>query len=128
MALAIGRVEAHNQGMSKQDMPKSELTRDEVAAALAVRQELGREYEPEVIDGFADRIERVIDSRVATRVAEQGARHSGAVRVAIWSVVAGFPITGVAGEEAGLAGIVVGWLGIAAVNFAYAWGNRRQRD
>jgi len=109
-------------------MSKSELTRDEVAAALAVRQELGREYEPEVIDGLADRIERVIESRVAARVAEQAARHSGAVRVAIWSVVAGFPITGVAGEQAGLAGIVVGWLGLATVNIAYALGTRRQRD
>ena len=42
-------------------MSKSELTRDELAAALAVRRELGREYEPEVLDGLADRIERLPD-------------------------------------------------------------------
>jgi hypothetical protein len=108
-------------------MSKSELTRDELAAALAVRHELGREYEPEVIDGLADRIERVIEGRVLSRLSEQHARQSGAMKVALGSIIASLPLTGIAGDQAGFAGMALAWCGLAAINLAYAIGTRWQR-
>jgi hypothetical protein len=108
-------------------MSKSELTRDELAAAVAVRRELGGEYEPEVLDGLADRIERVIEGRVLARLSEHTARQSGATKVAIVSLIASFPLTGIAGEEAGFGGMLLAWAGLAVINLAYAFGSRRQQ-
>jgi hypothetical protein len=108
-------------------MSKSELTRDELAAALAVRHELGREYEPEVLDGLADRIERVIEGRVAARLSEHHARQSAGMKVALGSILASLPLTAIGGDKAGFAGMALAWCGLAAINLAYAIGSRWQR-
>jgi uncharacterized membrane protein len=108
-------------------MSKSELTRDELAAALAVRHELGREYEPEVLDGIADRIERVIETRVVAKLSEQNARQSGTMKVAIGSIIASLPLTGIAGDQAGFAGMALAWAGLAAINLAHAFASRGPR-
>jgi hypothetical protein len=108
-------------------MSKSELTRDELAAALAVRQELGREYEPEVLDGLADRIERVIEGRVLAKLSEQHARQAGAMKVALGSIIASLPLTAIAGDKAGFRGMALAWCGLAVINLAHAVGARLQR-
>jgi hypothetical protein len=43
-------------------MAKSGLPKEELAAAVAAREELGEEREPELVAGFLDRIEREIDA------------------------------------------------------------------
>ncbi len=45
--------------------------------------------------------------------------------LAIISVVMGIPLTAIAGNQGGLPGLLVVWIGIALVNAVYAWGRRR---
>jgi hypothetical protein len=116
-----------------------ESSRDDVAAAIGARRELGPDYEDAVIDSFVARLDRQIAERVDQQVAERvGGRvdppaaqpaaetkDSSAFVVSLVSLGAGIPITAVSSSEAGVAGLIVSWAGIAAVNFAYALGRRR---
>jgi hypothetical protein len=56
----------NRDAMSPADIPS-----DEVASAMSVRQELGKEYEPEVIEAFAERLEKTIDARIESRLGQQ---------------------------------------------------------
>lgn len=107
----------------------SEVPRDDVAAALAARRELGAEYEAEVVDTLTDRIDKAIDARVDARLAQRGAREKeggeGAFWLALGSLGMGIPITGVAGGTGGLIGVLAAWIGIVLVNITYLVGSRR---
>jgi hypothetical protein len=105
-------------------MAEDRVTREDAESALGARIELGRELEPELADAFADRIERAIDARVEERVAaERRAVYDEGIEgtrlaLAIVSLGTGIPITAIAAEQGGLAGIVVAWAGIVGVNVA----------
>ena len=116
---------------------EQELGHGDIEAALATRRELGARYDAELVDGFAERIERAVDRRVADQVALQ---QRGATAVAgagtrqtalgIVSVVAGIPITAISlavpeQGELSLLSLMVTWGGLAAVNVAHAWQSRR---
>ena len=111
--------------MSQQD----DLGHGDIEAALAARRELGARYDAELVDGFAERIERAVERRVAERGELQQRRTAGAeggrIRqfvLGIISVGVGVPITIVpmVATDNGLPAVVVAWLGIAAVNAAHA--------
>jgi hypothetical protein len=103
---------AYNSAVARPD-------RDDLAAALEARRELGEELEPEVIDAFLDRIEK----RAAARGRERVPAHAPSARRPDWSAFAlaicslglAVPIV----EKASFAGEVVMWLAIVAVNLAY---------
>ena len=110
-----------------------DLGTSDIEAALATRRELGARYDAELVDGFAERIERAVERRVDAelagradqrrRVAAQG--EGGRIRqfvLGIISVGVGVPITIVpmVAAENGLPAVVVAWLGIGAVNAAHA--------
>ena len=105
----------------------SDISRDDIEATLAVRQERGTEMEPALIDAMAAKIEATVRRRHEAEVAErkrsevaatsgQGAR----IAIAIVSLVMGIPMTAIAGAMGGLAGIVVVWVGIVMVNMVFA--------
>lgn len=123
-------------------MATDELRKD-LRAAVAARQELGEDYEPEIIDAFLERL----DARIAARdVApnwqpgppqphyptgqqhpvgpqqgnQQAAGHQdpGGLALAIVSVAAGIPITAIAATQEGLFAIVVCWGGLLGINLA----------
>jgi hypothetical protein len=114
-----------------------ELGHGDIEAALATRRELGARYDTELVDGFAERIERAVDRRVGDELRVR--RQAGAARASagprqlalgIVSVVAGIPITAITlaiPEEAELSlfSLLVAWGGIGAVNVAHAWQSRR---
>ena len=118
-----------------------DLGHRDIEAALEARRELGARYDAELVDGFAERIERAVEQRVAEQRAleqrvtsgNEGARIRQFV-LGIISVGAGIPITiatTVATDGEGLPAVVVAWLGIAAVNAAHASavnGPHRRRD
>lgn len=79
-----------------------DLLREELEATFNARRELGSELEPQLIEGFLE-----------------------PVGVALGSLGIGIPLTGAAGGTVGFAGVLVVWIGIVLVNFAYALGNRR---
>jgi hypothetical protein len=98
--------------------------RDELQAAVEARRELGPAHEPELIEGFLERIERSIDRRVDERLAE---RRDNAPRkrdpdyvVTFVSLGVAIPLLGIGGGIAGLAGIIVVCLALVAVN-AIVW-------
>jgi hypothetical protein len=105
------------------------LERSEVEAALETRRELGPGYEREVVDAFAERIERAVEQRVAAEVQhrDRAGRRAGegSVRQFVLGIVSlgvGVPVTIVpmVATDGGLPAVVVAWLGIAGVNAAHA--------
>ena len=109
-----------NQGDEK-------LERQDVEAFLETRRELGPSYEREVVDAFAERIERAVDARVHDQAAElkqqrddeRGDRQRQ-LALGIVSIGASIPITiPLAVTDHNLA-LGIAWAGITAVNFAHA--------
>jgi hypothetical protein len=98
----------------------TEVPREELSVAIETRRELGQELEPQVIDGFLERICKAIDERVDERLLKRRGREEGTIGLAVFSLLFGIPLTGIGAGTTGLAGLVVVWLGIVLVNFAYA--------
>lgn len=111
---------------------RDDLDPQDVEAVLEARRELGPAYEPALVDGFAERVETAIETRVDARMAQdrrleenRGRRQRQQLALGIVSLGTGIPITAVAGGVGdGLPGVLVAWAGIAAVNVAHAWGVR----
>ncbi len=117
------------------------LTAEDVAGSFAARQALGPDAEEAVIQAFLERTGQAIDARVEERLAERqlAARpptpsaphppHQGVDRtplaLAIVSLGAGIPLTGIATQfqNSGLIAVVVIWAAIALINVVY--GRRR---
>lgn len=104
---------AYNRLVAEEVVP-----RDEVRTALEARRELGKDYEDELVESFAQRIEERLQKggRLAKREAAGEDRRGISFVVACVSLGTGIPITAIASSE-GLAGILAAWAGIAAVNF-----------
>jgi hypothetical protein len=109
--------------------PEDDLGHSDIEAALATRRELGARYDAELVDGFADRIERAVERRAADRAAlvqrQTTGTEGGRVRQFILGMVSvgvGVPITIVptVASDNGLPAVVVAWLGIVGVNAAHA--------
>ena len=106
--------------------PGPELSRDELGATLAARQELGQDYEPALVDSLAERVEQVVEARLEAQLAQQRpvsrppAALSPRERIALGlgSMVLAIPCTAIAGDVGGLAGVIVVWVGVVAVNLA----------
>ena len=103
------------------------LERQDVQAFLETRRELGPTYEREIVDAFADRIQRAVEARVQSeavdvrreREDERGDRQRQ-LALGIVSLGASIPITIPLAVTDHLPAVVVSWLGIVAVNFAHA--------
>ncbi|MFI1798961.1 hypothetical protein ACH427_16670 [Streptomyces sp. NPDC020379] len=131
---------------------KPEL-RKELEATLQTRRELGPDYEPELIDGFLEKVDHkldeAIDRRVRRHLAEaqmsvaRGARPGAAgpgdgrfgerFGFAAISLVLAIPLTAIAVANTHLAGLVVCWAGIVGVNAvnssgSFPWPGRRKPD
>lgn len=125
------------------------MSPDEIRAAAETYRELGTAYHDAVIESFMDKVSREIDARVDARLAREQCAHEQAAQppvrhqrgsstcstiLAVISLVLGIPISAIAvaagRHPAGAVGLIVVWLGIAAVNIAYNGGFRawpRQR-
>lgn len=103
-------------------MAQSELPRDELAAAIEARRELGQELEPQVIDAFLEKVEKAIDARVDERVRTRlPATRAGGneLVVAIVSLCVAIPMLGIAGGTAGLAGVLVVCAALVLLNVVF---------
>jgi hypothetical protein len=108
------------------------VPRDELAAAVAAREELGARMEPDVIDAFLDRVGHAIDARVDARLRGQTMTpqpreggDSASIAVGISSLIFGIPLTAIAAAANGLVGMLGVWTMISVINVAVA---RRHRD
>ncbi len=113
--------------MSHQD----DLGHGDIEAALETRRELGARYDAELVDGFAERIERAVERRAAER-GELQQRRTAAVAGAggrqlalgIISLVACIPITIVLGLNGELLALLLALAAVVGVNVAHAWQSR----
>jgi hypothetical protein len=100
------------------------VERKEVEAALAARHELGREYEPEIVDAMVEKIEKRLEERLRERRQPAPRQHYHETRLALGSMGIGIGVTAVANSNAhGVGGVVISiiaWIAIAIVNVAYA--------
>jgi hypothetical protein len=121
-----------------------EIPRDEAEAALEARRELGRDYEPAVVDSFVDRLDKVIQARVEEAVAKQGTAENASaaaikaranlekshasyrLALIIVSMGVGIPLTAIAGSFMGPSGIILTWTAIVMLNVIFGLGNRRR--
>ena len=112
------------------------VRREEVESALAARHELGREYEPEIVDNLVERIERRLDERERRPAGppvrrEAGHEHRSVTPLALGSIALGIPVTAISlgnHSAGGVAVAIIAWIAIALVNFAwvvYALRSRR---
>jgi len=109
------------------------LSPEEIRAAAETHNELGPVYRDAVIESFLDKVGREIDARVDARLAQQqaaqpagrdrGGRSGSSMALAIASMALGIPISAIAvaagAHPAGLMGLLVVWIAIAAINIAY---------
>jgi hypothetical protein len=101
-------------------MGRAELPRDELAAAVEARRELGQELEPQVIEGFLEKVERAIDARVEERVRERLPAKPDRNRqqeLALGSLAISIPLIALAGIFAGVAAVCVA---IVLVNLIFS--------
>jgi hypothetical protein len=108
-----------------------ELGHGDIEAALATRRELGARYDAELVDGFAERIERAVDQRVADQVALMQRRTSAVaaaggrqLALGIISLIAFIPISIALGVNGEFLALLVTLVGIVGVNVAHAWQSR----
>ncbi|MFF0267781.1 hypothetical protein [Kribbella sp. NPDC004536] len=115
--------------------------RKDLRAAVAARQELGPEYESEIIDSFLDKLDRRDVQRRAGLAGPYGEpalpqpapvrRHPsretdpGGLALAIVSIVAAIPITAIAANLMGKFGVLICWAGLVGINYARAMARRR---
>ena len=106
--------------------------RKDLRAAVAARQELGPEYENEIIDSFLDKLDaRHVHRRAGLLPEPAPPRHPsretdpGGLALAIISIVAAIPITAIAADMIGIVGVIVCWAGLVGINFTRTRARRR---
>jgi hypothetical protein len=101
--------------------PREELVpRDEARATLAARRELGPEYEDELAEAFAEKVERRLAKRDRAELAHDEDRRGVSFVAALVSLGCGIPITAIALSGGGIPALVVVWTAIVLVNVALA--------
>ncbi|MBL1107203.1 hypothetical protein JK361_21770 [Streptomyces sp. 5-8] len=119
------------------DLGKDPDLRKDLAATVRARRELGDDYDSALVDSFLEKVEHrigdAVDRRVRRQLAERqmvAARESRRPKsadswaerygFALITLVMAIPLSAIAGALAGLAGMVVTWIGIIGVNAVQA--------
>ena len=88
--------------------------REELEAVVAARGELGRDYEPALVDSFLERVEQQVARRAKT--ASRAREHRTVTPLILGSLGIAVPLMAVAGSAAGLAGVALVCAAIVIVN------------
>lgn len=117
-------------------MSEPHLTKADLQSAVGASRELGPDYDAAIAANLAKQVELIIDTRVAQGLASQGVtprglatpgsvpvvrpagRDGSQLALAIVSIVLSIPLTAIA-LSSSLISLLVVWIGIVAVNFAY---------
>jgi|SRR5437588_6810888 len=89
---------------------------EEVQALVAARQELGPDYEGELVSSFLERVERKIEQQTAKGRARREHEHHAVTPMVLGSLGLSIPLLAIAGGAAGLAGIALVCAAIVVVN------------
>lgn len=107
-------------------MSASELPRDDIAASLAARRELGPDYDAAFVEAVAERIERGVAARRPVVAENDKAERAVTLTVVCVSLGVSIPVTAIAASQAGLSGLLIVWLSLVAINVAFALRPRRR--
>ncbi|MGH3382711.1 MAG: hypothetical protein ACRDP6_49085 [Actinoallomurus sp.] len=107
-------------------MSTSELPHDDLAASLAARRELGPDYDAAFVEAVAERIERASAARRPVIAEIEKSERAMALTVVCVSLGVSIPVSAIAANQTGLAGLVVVWLALVAINVAFALRPRRR--
>lgn len=111
----------HGRSLTRQLFQPSATLEDlelDLRAAIATRRDLGDDKEDAIVASFLDRIERVIDVQVESRLREERARRRFITYPQLALVLAfAIPLTAVGGVTAGAAGIAGAWVAIFILIF-----------
>ncbi|MEU8378761.1 hypothetical protein [Streptosporangium sp. NPDC048865] len=108
--------------------------RQDMRATVEARRDLGPEYETALIESFVARLDATIAHRVRAEMHAAGApkarsrKGNSGIPIALGSMGIGIPLTAIAAETSGTAGLLLAWGGIVAINFAHALSRWRERD
>ncbi|RYP83608.1 hypothetical protein EKO23_18510 [Nocardioides guangzhouensis] len=113
-------------------MGDEQVERRDIEALLAARQELGPAYDADLVQSFADRVERAVDQRVGATADRRHHREMMERRQMIFqfvlgaaSVTAAIPISITLGVTGNYLALLIAWVGIVLVNVAHASTMRR---
>jgi hypothetical protein len=95
-------------------MPEELVPREELRATLEARQELGPAYEAELVERFAQDLERRLQLPQRRHKEKLTTEETGIVIV---SILASIPLMGIAGGTVGLAGVIAVCVALVIVNF-----------
>jgi hypothetical protein len=107
-------------------MSTSELPREDLAASLAARRELGPDYDAAFVDAVAERIEQATAVRRPVVAEIEKGERAMTLTVACVSLGVSIPTSAIAAVNAGLAGLAIVWLALVAINVAFALRPRRR--
>ncbi|MDN3355431.1 hypothetical protein [Actinomadura sp. DC4] len=107
-------------------MNTSELPRDDITASLAARRELGPDYDAAFVDAVAERLQQAAATRRPIIAEQEKGERALAVTVVCVSLGVSIPVSAIAAVQAGLAGLLVVWMGLVAINVAFALRPRRR--
>jgi hypothetical protein len=102
-------------------VPPDKLERDELSAAMAARRELGPQYEIELAESLVDRVNAVIDSRLAVQTSRRPPLDWAQMALGLGSLALAIPMLAIvaANSDDGRAMIFILAV-IAIVNVSYA--------
>ncbi|MFJ5292239.1 hypothetical protein [Streptomyces sp. NPDC088348] len=110
----------------------------ELDAALHARRDLGEDYESALVESFLEKVEQRLDGTVDLRMRRQMAEQQMAVArnssrpqqpeggfgerfgFGIVTMILAVPLSAIGVVNAGLAGLIVTWVGIVGVNVVHA--------
>lgn len=124
--------------------PHEDVLKKDLEATVRTRQELGREYESELIDSFLGRLDARLDAQIERRVSEELARQEDIAPVrrrrrererrdpdtwfSMFSLIMAIPLSGIAAGTGRLTGLAIVWLGIVGVNWVRYRSRRIERE
>jgi hypothetical protein len=127
--------------MQNRRMPDYQDIRQDMRATIEARRDLGPDYEAALVESFVERLDESIARRVRAEMHAAGGRSphpshpspppkggNGSVPIALGSMALGIPLTAIAAQSAGPAGLLLVWGSMVAINLAHALGRWRGRD
>jgi hypothetical protein len=111
-------------------VPTEKLEPSEVGAAFAARRELGPQYEMELAEQLVDRVNAVIDSRLAAQHHKRPQMDWAQMALGLGSLTLSVPLVAIiAGSSSGgTVGFLMVFALIAFVNLAYALSRALHRN
>ena len=113
-------------------MGDEQVERRDIEALLAARQELGPTYDADLVQSFADRVERAVEHQAGSSADIRRHREMMERRQLIFqfvlgaaSVAAAIPISITLGVTDHYLALLIAWIGIVLVNVAHASTMRR---